>query len=96
MGAAQRFREAAGRDATPGNDQLRHYWTRGEGLPKWLGHPHEWTALYHHLLKYAPTPEAAKRWATDWFHEVKGFYPGSDLHRVEHGKSPRGHRIGPG
>ncbi len=86
----------AGKDITPGHDELHHYWTRGKGLAKWLGHLHEWTALYHHLLKYAPNPEAAKRWASAWFHEVKGFWPGADLHRVEHGKPPRGKRIGPG
>lgn len=87
---------ALGHDVTPGHDELHHYWTQGPGLRKWLGHPEEWTALYHHLVKYADTPEEAKRWASAWFHEVKGIWPGSDLHRVEHGKPPRGHRVGPG
>ena len=91
----ERFVEALGHDVTPGHDQLHHYWTHGEGLAKWLGHPHEWTALRDHLAKYVG-PERAARMATEWFHEVKGFYPGSDLHRVEHGKPPRGHRVGPG
>lgn len=77
------------------HDELENYWTRGEGLKKWLGHPHEWTALRDHLLKYVG-PERADRIASEWFHDVKGFWPGSDLHRVEHGKPPRGDRIGPG
>lgn len=79
----------------PDRERLHHYWTRGEGLRKWLGHPHEWTALRNHLLKYVG-PGRAERMASEWFHEVKGFWPGSDLHRVEHGKPPRGDRIGPG
>lgn len=77
------------------NNEFKKYWTRGPGLKKWLGHPHEWTALRNHLVKYVG-PERADRIASEWFHEVKGFWPGSDLHRVEHGKPPRGDRIGPG
>lgn len=76
-------------------EQLHQYWTRGEGLAKWAKAADPWTELYHHLLKYLPENEA-KRTATEWFHDVFGFYPGSDLNRVTHGKPPRGKRIGPG
>jgi len=69
-----------------GHDQLHHYWTRGEGLAKWADHPHPWTALYHHLLKYLPDGEA-KRTAAQWFRDVKGYWPGD-----QKGKNP----VGPG
>jgi hypothetical protein len=54
---------------------LKRYWTAGPGLAKWAGKPHAWTALYHHLLKYLP-PGRAKRTAAEWFHLVKGYWPG--------------------
>jgi hypothetical protein len=86
---------ALGHDVTPGHDELHHYWTRGEGLAKWAGSPTPWTTLEHHLEKFVG-PERAKRMAAEWFHEVFGFWPGSDKNRVAHGKPPRGHRVGPG
>jgi hypothetical protein len=46
-------------------------------------------------MKYLP-PDEAKRTAAQWFHEVFGFWPGSDLNRVTHGHPPRGKRVGPG
>jgi hypothetical protein len=59
-----------------GNDeQLHHYWTKGEGLAQWADSPHPWTALYHHLAKYVD-PERAKRMAAQWYHEVMGHWPG--------------------
>jgi hypothetical protein len=86
---------ALGHDTTPGHDELHHYWTRGEGLAKWSGSPTPWTTLEHHLEKFVG-PERAKRMAAEWFHEVFGFWPGSDMNRVTHGKPPRGHLVGPG
>lgn len=77
---------AAGHDVTPGHDQLHHYWTRGEGLAKWVGSPTPWTTLYHHLVKFV-NPEMAKRMAAQWFHEVKGYWPGD-----QKGDNP----VGPG
>lgn len=77
------------------DEDLHHYWTRGEGLRKWLGRPHEWTTLKNHLAKYVGE-ERAKRMAAEWVHEITGNWPGSDAHRVRHGKPPRGDRIGPG
>lgn len=56
-------------------NQLREYWTRGEGLAKWADSPHPWTALYHHLIKFMPAGEA-KRTAAQWFHAVFGIWPG--------------------
>jgi hypothetical protein len=86
---------AAGHDVTPGHDQLHHYWTRGEGLAKWIGSPTQWTTLEHLLEEHVP-PGQAKRMAAAWVHEVTGNWPGSDAHRVAEGGKPRGHRIGPG
>lgn len=71
--------------ASDGN-QLKHYWTRGEGLAKWRTKPHPWTALRNHLLKHVG-PTRAERMASDWFHEVFGYWPG---HRK--GSNP----VGPG
>lgn len=83
-------------DPKPGTrGYLKWYWTKGEGLAKWSTSPHPWTALYHHLLKFM-NAEEAKRTASQWFHDVFGFWSGSDLNRVTHGKPPRGKRIGPG
>jgi hypothetical protein len=84
---------------TVDRERLHHYWTVGKGLRKWAFSPHPFTSLYHHLLKFphfAAAPELAKRAAAEWFHEHFGFWPGSDLNRVSHGRPPRGHRVGPG
>lgn len=86
---------AAGQDITPGHDQLHHYWTRGEGLAKWRDSPHPWTTLRDHLLKYV-SPHKAVLMASKWFEEVFGYTAGSDLHRLDSGKPPRGKLVGPG
>ena len=88
-------RAAAGHDVTLGHDELHHYWTRGQGLAKWVGSPKPWTTLVAHLTKYVG-PIKAKIYASRWFIEVFGFAAGSDLNRVTHGHPPRGHRVGPG
>lgn len=85
----------AARAKVQDRQQLHHYWTRGEGLAKWAESPTPWTTLHEHLVKYMPDDEA-KRAAADWFHEVFGFWPGSDANRVTHGHPPRGHKVGPG
>lgn len=55
--------------------RLKKYWTKDpEGLAKWVGHAHPWTALYEHLIKYMP-PDQAKRTASQWFHDVMGIWP---------------------
>lgn len=90
----------AGREVSPedvkNTERLRIYWTKGPGLAKWADAPDPWTELFHHLAKYIPDLEMAKRTAAQWFHEVFHFWPGSDLNRVTHGHPPRGQRIGPG
>lgn len=86
---------AAGHDVTPGHDELHHYWTRGEGLAKWVDSPKPWTTLVAHLTKYVG-PEKAKVYASRWFIEVFGYASGSDKNRVAHGHPPRGHVVGPG
>lgn len=88
-------RLAQSAEGLKGAEQLHAYWTHGEGLAKWADTPTPWTSLYHHLLKYLP-PGEAKQTASEWFHDVFGFWPGSDLNRVTHGKPPRGHVVGPG
>lgn len=103
--AAEPYLDAGLPELPPTADEMRalatiaeeghKYWTKGEGLAKWAPTPHPWTSLYHHLIKFM-NPDEAKRTATEWFHEVFGFYPGSDTNRVTHGKPPRGHLVGPG
>jgi hypothetical protein len=76
--------------------RLHDYWTKDpRGLAKWADKKDPWTELFHHLSKFM-NPEMAKRTAANWFHDVFGFWPGSDLNRVTHGKPPRGKVIGPG
>jgi len=85
----------AGKDVTPGHDQLHHYWTRGEGLTKWKFSPKPWTTLVALLTEHVG-PEKAKVFASRWFIEVFGYAAGSDKNRVAHGHPPRGDRVGPG
>ena len=90
---------AAGHDSHAGGEELHQFWTRGEGLPLWAESPRPWTTLVAHLMRFpafAKNPDFAKRTAAEWFHEVFGFWPGSDLNRVTHGQPPRGEHIGPG
>ena len=61
-------------------------WKHGKLAKKWIGHPHPWTALYHHLRKHMPD-EMAKRTAAQWHHDVFGIWPGE-----KRGKNP----VGPG
>lgn len=67
-------------------NQLKHYWTRGEGLAKWATKPHPWTALFRHLRKHVGSARA-KRIASQWFKEVFGIWPGE-----RKGQNP----VGPG
>jgi hypothetical protein len=88
---------AAGTDTHPGDgnaERLKRYWLT-EGLSKWATKPKPWTALVHELEKHVNL-DLAKRLATVLFHEHFGYYPGSDLNRVNHGKPPRGKVVGPG
>jgi len=55
-------------------NNLKDYWTKGEGLAKWVDNAHPWTTLYNHLKKHMPN-EMAKRVASEWYHEVKGHWP---------------------
>lgn len=72
-------------DVQPGDGNLKRYWTATpEGLAKWAADPHPWTALYNHLIKFM-TPDMAKRVAAQWFHDVKGYWPGD-----QKGKNPAG------
>jgi hypothetical protein len=65
-------REARGGGNT---EQLKSYWTKGEGLAKWATSPHPWTALRDHLAKYM-SPERADQTASQWFHDTLGYWPG--------------------
>lgn len=89
----------AGHDVTPGHDQLHHWWTKGPGLARWIGSPHQYTTLHAELVKATKgklPPGEIDRMAASWVHEVTGEWPGSDMHRVLEGHKPRGSRIGPG
>lgn len=84
---------AAGHDVTPGHDRLHHWWVYGPGRERW----HDWTELYDQLAKIPDVgPVKAKTFASRWFHDRFGYWPGDDRNRVRHGKPPRGHRVGPG
>jgi hypothetical protein len=74
---AQVVEESLVREARKGKggEQLKSYWTKGKGLAKWINHPHPWTALRDHLAKYM-SPERADETASQWFHDVMGFWPG--------------------
>jgi len=90
---------AAGKDVTPGHDELHHYWTVGPGRREWVDSPTPWTTLLALLVEHVKPPkpvEVLKRWASAWFKEVKGYSAGSDKNRVAHGHPPRGHVVGPG
>jgi hypothetical protein len=90
---------AAGRDVTPGRDELHHYWTRGEGLAKWASSPTPWRTLLAQLVEHVKPPKpltVLKKWTSRWFIEVFGYAAGSDKNRVAHGRPPRGNRVGPG
>jgi hypothetical protein len=90
---------ALGHDVTPGNDRLHHWWTRGPGLKLWIGSPHQYTTLHAELVKATKgklPPGEIDRMAASWVHEVTGFWPGSDMHRVLEGGKPRGNKIGRG
>ncbi|MCW2674806.1 MAG: hypothetical protein JWP14_3395 [Frankiales bacterium] len=66
-------------------DQLKLYWTKSpEGLAKWATHPHPWTTLYHHLVKFV-NPEFAKRLTETYFVAVFGIHSGT-----RKGKNPTG------
>jgi len=90
---------AAGHDVTPGHDELHHYWTKGPGLARWIESPTQFRTLRAELAEATDgkiPPEELDRFAAAWVHEVTGFWPGSDMHRVLEGGKPRGHRVGPG
>lgn len=85
-------------DLGDGNsERLKRFWTQDpRGLARWATRPSgRYRALVRQLAKHMPV-EKAKRVAADWFHEVIGYAPGSDLNRVHAGKPPRGKRVGPG
>ncbi|MEU8334813.1 2'-5' RNA ligase family protein [Micromonospora tulbaghiae] len=77
--------------AAAGDDnQLKRYWTKDpRGLAKWRGKPHPWTALYRHLRKHVSPPERAKRIASQWFHDVFGYWPGDRRHRKKAASAAR-------
>jgi len=88
---AEPLTAAAGHDVTPGHDELHHWWVYGEGRARWT----TWTELVAQLTEHVG-PLKARTFASRWFFERYGYYSGSDLNRVRHGKPPRGDRIGPG
>lgn len=51
------------------------YWTKGEGLKRWRGSPHPWTALHRALLDEGVPAHEADGLATNIYHAVTGTYP---------------------
>lgn len=67
-------RESAGdRDG----EELHEYWTRGEGLAKWVDAARPWTTLHALLAKYIHDPEKLAETTTRWYHDVFHRYPNS-------------------
>jgi hypothetical protein len=95
MRALDLWRIAEAAIANLNDDEFLKYWTAGKGLKRWRFSPRPWTKL-RNLLRKHPQIRDPEGLATHYFHIVFGYYPGSDLHRVAHGKPPRGNRIGPG
>lgn len=58
------------------DNQLKRYWTVGEGLKRWRFKPHPWTTLRNLLRKHVG-PGRAERMASEWFKVVFGYWPGS-------------------
>jgi len=71
---AEETRARGGGD--PDGANLKQYWTAGAGRARWS----TWTELYQHLLKHL-SPSRAKRTASQWFHDVKGYWPGDRRNR---------------
>lgn len=69
------------------HDQLKTYWTKGDGLKRWINSAHQWTTLYGLLKKHLPN-EMAKRVASEWFHDVLGYWPGSRQNRKTAASTP--------
>lgn len=64
---------------TPGAGRaraLKHYWTRGEGLAKWVRSAHPWTELRRHLSKYIKNPDKLNRTTSLWFRAATGMWSG--------------------
>ena len=67
----------------PSGANLKAYWTTGAGRARW----NTWTELYKHLVKHL-SPSRAKRTAAQWFHDVKGYWPGDRRNRGRHSYDP--------
>jgi hypothetical protein len=67
-------------EAAADENSLKAYWTRGEGLKRWVSSAHPWTTLYGLLKKHVGAARA-KRIASEWFHDVFGYWPGDRRHR---------------
>jgi hypothetical protein len=67
-------------DTHPGDGEawrLELYWTKGEGLTRWVGNPHPWTTLYNLLLPHIKNPNFCARLTETYFVKVFGFHSGS-------------------
>lgn len=56
-------------------EELHRYWTRGEGLGKWVDAPRPWYTLYGHLKKYIADEDKLRRTTSEWYHDVLGRWP---------------------
>ncbi len=73
-----RKRRSKGKVTNPGGNAefLHEYWTQGEGLAKWVGTAHPFTALLAELRKHIPDKDKATRTAAQWYFDTLGHWPG--------------------
>ena len=55
---------------------LKWWWTQGPGRARW----NSWTELYTQLREYM-SDGRARRTAAQWFHDVRGYWPGDRRNR---------------
>lgn len=77
-------RESAGRRD---GEELHKFWTRGEGLARWVDEPQPWYALRDELAEHITDPELLAETTTRWYHDVFSRYPNSG-----HSKQGKGSR----
>jgi hypothetical protein len=63
-------------DNTPAGKRLFLYWSSGEGLKKWIGAAHPYTALVNALRKAGVPERSVHGLAGNIFREATGHFPG--------------------
>lgn len=58
-----------------GAEELHKYWTRGEGLGKWVDADRPWTTLNGLLAEYIHDKDKLDRTTSEWYHDVLHRWP---------------------